>query len=237
MHDPESPGAGTSARALADWPAELACLGVRSTLAAGTSLFLRGSVPRQVFWLETGEIQLQRASSEGRHVIVQRVRAGFVAEASLQAACYHCDAVAATASTVWRFPRNRVLAALRGSPELALWWAARLAEQLRRARLRIERLCLKGASDRVVHAIETDGADGTLALESTRRAWAAELGLTPEALYRTLAQLQRSGRLRIQRNTLTLATARGEPQPMPPRNSARERQAWTPIATERLRWI
>ena len=182
MHDPESPGAGTSARALADWPAELACLGVRSTLAAGTSLFLRGSVPRQVFWLETGEIQLQRASSEGRHVIVQRVRAGFVAEASLQAACYHCDAVAAAASTVWRFPR-----------------------------------------DRVVHAIETDGADGTLALESTRRAWAAELGLTPEALYRTLAQLQRSGRLRIQRNTLTLATARGEPQPMPPRNSARER--------------
>ena len=189
---------------LLDWPADLACLGVRSRVGCGDSLFLRDRVPTYVFWVESGEIQLQRASPHGRNVILQRVRDGFVAEASLQAPRYHCDAVAAEPSMVWRFPRAGVLTALRGSPERALWWASRLAGQLRSARLRLERLSLKGASDRILHAIETEGSDGRLLLASTRREWAAELGLTPEALYRSLAQLQRKGLVQIHGTELRL---------------------------------
>jgi CRP-like cAMP-binding protein len=147
---------------------------------------------------------LQRASPHGRNVILQRVREGFVAEASLQATRYHCDAIAAEPSTIWSFPRAQVLKALRDTPELTLWWAARLAEQLRFARLRIERLSLKGASDRILHAIETEGSGGRFALASTRREWAAELGLTPEALYRSLAQLQRKGVVQIHGSELWL---------------------------------
>ena len=36
-------------------------------------------------------------------------------------------------------------------------------------------------------------ADWSLALPALRKDWADELGLTPEALYRTLAALQREG--------------------------------------------
>ncbi|MDE2129141.1 MAG: Crp/Fnr family transcriptional regulator [Betaproteobacteria bacterium] len=194
----------TPGRALAGWPADLACLGVQSRLGSGDSLFLRERVPRYLFWVESGEIQLQRASPHGRNVILQRVREGFVAEASLQATRYHCDAIAAESSTIWSFPRAQVLKALRDAPELTLWWAARLAEQLRFARLRIERLSLKGASDRILHAIETEGSGGRFALASTRREWAAELGLTPEALYRSLAQLQRKGVVQIHGSELWL---------------------------------
>lgn len=207
MPSPRDAGAlpqSATADPLADWPANLASLGVRSRLEAGDSLFLRGRLPTHVFWVESGEIHLQRASPHGRILILQRVREGFVAEASLQATSYHCDAVAGQSSAIWRFPRGPVLEALHGSTEFAMWWARRLAEQLRSARLRLERLSLKGASERILHAIETEGSGGRLRLASTRQAWAAELGLTAEALYRSLAQLQRKGVVRIRGSELRL---------------------------------
>lgn len=210
LRDSEHSAPAASGDLLADWPADIACLGARSWLEAGDSLFVRGRVPTYVFWVESGEVQLQRASPQGRNVILQRVHGGFVAEASLEAARYHCDAVAGRPSAVWRFPRGRVLTALHDSPKLAMWWAARLAEQLRSTRLRLERLSLKGASDRILHAIETEGSGGRLSLASTRREWAAELGLTPEALYRSLARLQRSGVVRIQGSELRLIAEPGQ---------------------------
>jgi hypothetical protein len=62
-------------------------------------------------------------------------------------------------------------------------------------RSQCERLSLNSAAERIEHYIESEGKDGRLVLKRTRKAWAAELGLTHEALYRALAALQRSGRL------------------------------------------
>lgn len=190
----------------ADWPGKLARIGVRCQLARDRMLFARGDTPKQMFWIESGEIHLRRMSRQGRQMLAQRVREGFVAEASLQAARYHCDAVVVQDSAVWQFPRPRLLQALQESAELALWWAARLAEQLRACRLHCERLHLRSAAERVLHAIETEGANGVLVLPATRREWADELGLTPEALYRTLAALQHQGLLRIHGAELRLAS-------------------------------
>ena len=188
----------------AAWPPGLIELATRRAFQPGQTLFTRGRAPTQVFWVEAGEVCLQRVARGGQPLLLQRVHQGFVAEASLQAARYHCDAVAARASTVWGFPRARLLEAMRESPQLALWWASRLAEQLRVARLRCERLSLKGAGERIVHAIETEGAGGVLVLAGTRRQWAEELALTPEALYRSLARLRREGWLRVRGGELRL---------------------------------
>ncbi len=38
--------------------------------------------------------------------------------------------------------------------------------------------------------LESEGSDGSVSLTQTRKAWAAELGLSHEALYRTLKKLQ-----------------------------------------------
>jgi CRP-like cAMP-binding protein len=162
-------------------------------LQAGQTVFARGETPERVFWIEQGEVRLQRASAEGRLIVLQRVRQGFLAEASLQASSYHCDAWVAHDGQAWSFARAPLLAALAESSPLALWWATRLAQQLREARLRCERLSLHTARERVLHALETEGHDGVLALPALRKDWADELGLTPEALYRTLAALQREG--------------------------------------------
>ena len=176
-----------------DWPEAMRLLARPQALVAGQTLFARGAVPERVFWIERGEVRLQRATVDGRLIVLQRVRQGFLAEASLQAPAYHCDAWVAQDGLAWSFARDPLLAALAESNALALWWAARLAQQLRDARLRCERLSLHTARARVMHALETEGRDGVLALPALRKDWADELGLTPEALYRTLAALQREG--------------------------------------------
>lgn len=208
MSDAPSPIPHDQAEA---WPEHLRRLGVRSDLRAGDRLFLGGSAPTHVYWVESGEIVLQRDSLQGQTLILQRVREGFVAEASLQARHYHCDALASRASVVWGFARPRLLQLLQETPGLALWWAARLAGQLRAARLRCERLSLRSAEQRIVHAVETEGRDGVLVLPSTRRAWAAELGLSPEALYRALARLQRDAVLNVEGAQLRCAPVERPP--------------------------
>jgi CRP-like cAMP-binding protein len=177
----------------ADWPEALRALARPQAVNAGQTLFARGAKPRQVFWVERGEVRLQRASSDGRLIVLQRVRRGFLAEASLQAAAYHCDGWVAQGGLVWSFPSRPLRDALAESNALALWWAGRLAQQLRDARMRCERLSLHTARERVLHALETEGQDGVLTLPPLRKDWADELGLSPEALYRTLAALQREG--------------------------------------------
>lgn len=64
-------------------------------------------------------------------------------------------------------------------------------------RARCERLTLHRAAERILHCIEVEGEQGRLRLLQTRRAWAAELGLTPEALYRALSSLRTAGRITL----------------------------------------
>ncbi|MBI4194279.1 MAG: winged helix-turn-helix domain-containing protein [Betaproteobacteria bacterium] len=61
------------------------------------------------------------------------------------------------------------------------------------------------AGERIVHYIESEGADGTVTLTDSRKAWAAELGMTHEALYRALRRLQASGILGMVGNRMILS--------------------------------
>jgi len=59
---------------------------------------------------------------------------------------------------------------------------------------------LISAVDRISHYIE---AEGVLNLTQTKKAWAAELGVTHEALYRSLRRTQVDDRLSVEGNQLT----------------------------------
>jgi CRP-like cAMP-binding protein len=56
-----------------------------------------------------------------------------------------------------------------------------------------ERLSLNSAAERILHYLETQGDNGVVTLTMSRKAWATELGLSHEALYRTLRRLQDDG--------------------------------------------
>lgn len=171
---------------------------------AGQVLFRVGDPVRQVFLVVAGEARLFRFSSNGTEVVLQRARGGFFAEASLDSRRYHCEAVASVASTLWAFPATLFRQRLEESAAFRRAWQSLLAQEIRRLRAQCERLSLNGAADRVIHYIECEGIDGEVMLHQSRKSWAAELGLSHEALYRTLRNMQHGGILHVNGARLAL---------------------------------
>jgi CRP-like cAMP-binding protein len=182
---------------LAALPARLRGQAVEVVAAAGEIVFRRGARPARMFFVLEGEVRLVRISTSGAEIVLQRASSGFLAEASLESARYHCDAIAAADSCLLAFPIGAFRDALRRDEAFRSFWIARLAREVHVLRSQCERLALRGAAERIEHYIEAQGDHGRLELSRSRKAWAAELGLTHEVLYRTLAGLRRSGRLSV----------------------------------------
>lgn len=159
-------------------------------LAKGECLFRQRQRPRHMHFVVSGEIVLERTGEAGDPVVLQRVRQGFVAEASLHAASYHCDAVVTTPGSAMVVPLDALRQHLTQEPAFAQRWIAMLNTEVRRLRSQCERLSLKGVADRLLHLVETEGANGRLAIGSGLKSLATELAVSHEALYRTLATLE-----------------------------------------------
>jgi CRP/FNR family transcriptional regulator, dissimilatory nitrate respiration regulator len=201
---PDWPALAKSHPALGQLPADLQASARQQHFAAGEKLFHLGRKPVAMYFVLRGEVRLLRHSRTGSEVILQRTRQGFVAEASLRSAAYHCDAVAAAPSEVLAFALQDMARGLAQDSDFQRLWIDLMSAQLRAARAQCERLALNSAAERVLHFVETEGRNGTLQLHQTRKAWAAELALSHETLYRTLAQLIAQKRLRIEGKKISL---------------------------------
>ena len=203
--------AGLEPPATPAWiPADL-CRSARVVrLLPGDTVFTQGTRPESVDYVQTGEVHLLRCTPEGGDILLHRIQNGFIAEASIDAASYHCDAVAVRMTTLRRFERRLFRAALDRSLDFRSAWSAMLAQEIRRLRTQCERLALNKARDRIAHYIACEGQDGVLELTGTRKAWAQELGLSHEALYRELSRLKAQGWLRMEGNVLTWLQSEAE---------------------------
>lgn len=179
----------------ATFPTRLRAAADHLELEAGETLFRLGDRLKGVFCVVDGEIRLIRRARNGAEIVLDRSRGGFFAEASLATGEYHCDAVAAEPSAVLRFPVSAFNAVLHKDAKFRDAWIAHLSNEVRKSRAQVERLSLRSAAERIIHYIELEGADGMITLTESRKAWAAELGLTHEALYRTLRRLKADGTL------------------------------------------
>lgn len=164
-------------------------------LKRGERLFVQGHTPVRMFYAVGGEVVLQRLGIQGENVVLQRVRQGFVAEASLQSPSYHCEAVMTSAGELIALPIDAVRQALLDDSAFAIRWITMLNQELKRLRAQCERLFLMSVKDRVLHLIETEGEGGSLRIKASLKSIAAEIGVTHEALYRTLAAMERQGLL------------------------------------------
>lgn len=200
--------------ALACIPPALRALAERWEIHAGQILFRIGDPVHSIFSVIAGEVRLIRSGRNGTEVVLQRSRGGFFAEASLSSKVYHCDVVAAEKGAVLRFPAQAFAAALNDA-SFRDAWTTHLAREVRKLRAQCERLSLHGVADRILHYIESEGSDGTVTLSQSRKAWAAELGLTHEALYRTLRKLQTEGTLDIDGERITISQKSTAPYPRP----------------------
>ena len=164
--------------------------GLRSevrTYEPSALVFRRDSPVEWLHLIEQGSVNLLRYKADGSVVVLQRADEGyFLAEASLFSSVYHCDAVAMAASRVRRFPKPQVIEALRSDCGFASAWAEYLSREVQRVRARAEILSLRRLDDRLEAWLATRG--GELPPKGSWAGLARDLGVSPEALYRHLAQ-------------------------------------------------
>ena len=161
-------------------------------LGPGQVLFVTGEPVRNVYVVLEGSVRLVRHQVNGAAVVLQRAQANqLLAEASLFAARYHCDALSEHGARLARIPKRRILEAQREDAGWLADLAAHLAGEVQRARARAELLSLRTVGERLA-------AWKTLHGELPPRGrWidvAQEIGVTPEALYRELSRTQADGK-------------------------------------------
>lgn len=188
---------------LTQLPPDLLKLAKPLTLKAQQALFKVGETPQYLYFLQQGAIRLNRCLESGNDCTLQMIQQGFLAEASLFMPTYHCDAIALVDCDLLAFPLTEFSSHL-DQPGFRDMWIKLLSQEVRRLRNQVERLSLKTAKERVLHYLATEGHHGLLALKQTKKSWAVELGLSHEALYRTLNKLQKENIIHMEHNHVRL---------------------------------
>lgn len=183
-------------------PLEIQAQCASSPCTRGDLLFKQGKKPTQMLYVTRGEVVLQRLGRTGGSVVLQRARRGFIGEASLDSVRYHCDAVVTMSGEVVAIPLEAIKQALDADSGFAGRWIAMLNQEVKRLRAQCERLSMRGVAERLLHLIEAEGSEGRLPLGGGLKSMASELGVSHEALYRAVAELEKNGRLRRRENFL-----------------------------------
>ncbi len=120
------------------------------TLSTGQHLFRLGDQVDAMHTVIEGEITLERVSTEGARLVLQRAGPGMlVAEASLFADRYHCDAVVRTPAKVSSVTISAMRAHLSRRPEAHWAFTRHLTLEVQRGRMRAEMLSMRRLSDRL----------------------------------------------------------------------------------------
>lgn len=191
-----------------DWlPAAVRLAAIDRKLKAGEPLFHLGDKTSGLYEVIAGRVRLTRVDRSGRETVLYIAGPGeTIAEASLFSPVYHCDAAAGSDAVVRLYPKPAVLAAFAKDRKAAQAFSATLARQVMSLRTRLAQRDIRSARERVRTFLALNsGPDGrTVALRGTVKDLAAELGLTHEALYRTLAALERTGEIKRSKGKITL---------------------------------
>ncbi|RJT27724.1 Crp/Fnr family transcriptional regulator [Mesorhizobium waimense] len=156
-------------------------------LAVEDVLFRMDDPVRSLFIVTAGEVRLVRALPHGLQLTLQRAGSGsIVAEASLFADRYQCDALAAEKSAVRAVPMTKAKTAIESDPDLASALMRHLAGEMHRTRTRAEILSLKSVAARLDAWMAFN--DGKLPPKGRWYQAASEIGVTQEAFYRELAR-------------------------------------------------
>jgi CRP/FNR family transcriptional regulator, dissimilatory nitrate respiration regulator len=194
---------------MADWlTPTVKAAGIERALAAGQILFRNGHRTAGLYEVITGNVRLLRVDRAGREVVLHVAAGGeTLAEASLFAPTYHCDAIATTDAVVRLYPKAIVLAEFERNSRTAQAFMAMLARQVMQLRTRLEQRNIHSAHDRILHYLTVNaGEDGhTVMVPGTLKDLATELGLAHEVLYRTLADMATAGEIERFKSKIRLA--------------------------------
>ncbi|OIQ71809.1 cyclic nucleotide-binding domain protein [mine drainage metagenome] len=100
----------------------------------GEVLFATGEKPAQMYFVGEGEVVLERLGAQGSSVVLQRTLHGFVGEASLESARYHCDGKVVASSQITKIPIQELREAMDHDSEFSSRWISMLNREVKRLR-------------------------------------------------------------------------------------------------------
>lgn len=176
-------------------------------LTRGEVLFRAGDPITKLYLLQTGTIHLVRPLSHGELLTIHRAMPGtMLAEGSLFATYYHCDAVAERDSTLLCYNRELVQQHLRSNPGFAEHLCGDLSGEILALRTKLELSHIQSAVERLLAWIRlhADPDTATLTLDRPLQSIASELGLARETLYRSLKNLEQKQIIRREPGKIVL---------------------------------
>lgn len=170
-------------------------------LDAGEMLFLEEEPCTGFFVLVEGAIQLTRSgmdpSAHPTLAVVLPVNS-FAEAAMFGGEAFPATATAIKPSRVFHFPKGPFFGALREDPDLALAVIHAQAVWLRKITMKIQELTSSDSLERLRTWLRGHLSEGTpFTLPVTKKALAAQLGMTPETLSRGLRTFQDQGLLEV----------------------------------------
>jgi CRP/FNR family transcriptional regulator, dissimilatory nitrate respiration regulator len=177
-------------------PADLKSAMTYHNLADGEILFCQNEPAKAIFMVESGCIKLIHYSYSGKIVNHYSVKPGeYFAEVALFNEVYVCTAIAESSTRVISVSKQLFLTSLDKNLNLSRTFTEQLARRLHQTKILLELRGIRSASDRVLHylRIMTPANEKILNLEQPLKDIANDIGITPEALSRTLTQLQNKG--------------------------------------------
>jgi CRP/FNR family transcriptional regulator len=159
-------------------------------------LFAQGEPCEGLFILLQGVVRLYKSSANGREHVVEVIRSGqsFAEAAVFADVPYPVFAQTLEPSRVLFLPKAPYLAFLRENPTYLFDLIASLSARMHQLVVKVERLTLRDAVQRVAGLLLDMSDDGkSVALDVTKATVASQLALTPETLSRAFATLQEQG--------------------------------------------
>ena len=170
-------------------------------------LFMEDDVCTGFYVLVEGAVQLTRFGlTPGSHptlAVVLPVNS-FAEAAMFAGEAFPATATALKPSKVVHFPKERFLRTMREDPDLALAIIHAQAVWLRKLTMQIQQLSASDSTDRLRHWLrEHLPKRGAFTLPVTKKALAAQLGMTPETLSRGLRSFQDQGLIEVKGTQLS----------------------------------
>lgn len=176
-------------------------MAVTKRLEAEEVLFMEDDVCTGFYVLVEGAIQLTRFGlTPGSHPTLAVVLpvSSFAEAAMFAGEAFPATATALKPTKVVHFPKERFLRTMREDPDLALAIIHAQAVWLRKLTMQIQQLSASDSTDRLRHWLrEHLPKQGAFTLPVTKKALAAQLGMTPETLSRGLRGFQDQGLIEV----------------------------------------
>lgn len=188
-------------------PAALQAVVTDQHLSNGQVLFHRNEASRAIYAVKAGQVRLLHYTQSGQCISHYTVHPGEIcAEIALFLEVYTCSAIVEESAHVLTYPKQAFLSTLQQNSDFAIAFMQQLSYRLHTTKVMVELRSIRSAQERVLHYLHliTPPEKNVVMLEQPLKNIAFDLGISPEVLSRTLAQLAGEGAIARKKRQITL---------------------------------